>query len=672
MKLALSTKIFLSFSVLLGTFALLTFLSVLEIRAVAVDLRTIRDGHLALARHAGALETHQQNRLRDLKQGLTEVDPANQDLVLRVAIAYFPDVIGYAIEAARSVSQQQIANAKSAPGSDAELRIAFNRGIMQRIDRIAEQNEVIDELARTALKKVRLGQPVNAEKERVDAIEKQLGSEIDQLHKYINDETGRAVDRVEQDERNAVWRVVAMTGIALFVGLLLTFFSARALAPIGRLVRYARAISRGDYEQAVDLRGEDELALLAEELQRMAKARKERETELDRQAAELESAYKRVAELKRYHESVVRSLHTAIVVTDRELVVTSVNRAAESHWGLPAEVRGKKVDELAIGSTLVSQVGPLSELVLRGQTVDVNALLIGDLRADVTIAPFENQRGDVLGLVLAIEDVTDQVRTKEALIRSERLAAIGRMSAHVTHEIRNPLSSIGLNAELLSDLVSDKDEAGVLCSAIVREVDRLTMITDEYLRFARLPRPELQEEAIGPLLSAIAAFLKRDLEAAQVKLELNIEAELPAVHLDADQMRQAVLNLVRNAKESMPQGGVVVLGAKREGAGVAIFVKDSGAGIPKESLERIFDPFYSTKLTGTGLGLALTQQIVTEHGGQLAVESTVGVGSEFRVVMPVVWETESKSGMVFAHGERPKTRLFEEVETTGAKGRIAG
>src|SRR5687768_2872321 len=189
MKLSLATKIFLGFTVLLGTFALFAFLSVREIRAVADDLRTIRDGHLALARHAAQLETHQQNRFRDLKRGLTETDPRSQEIVLRIAIAYFPDVIRSTVEDARGVSQQQIANAKLLQSTDTDTRVAFYRGIMQRIDRIAEHHESLDELTRTAVQRVRANEAIDDMKEKLDAIEVQLRSEAYQLNKYINDET---------------------------------------------------------------------------------------------------------------------------------------------------------------------------------------------------------------------------------------------------------------------------------------------------------------------------------------------------------------------------------------------------------------------------------------------------------------------------------------------------
>ncbi len=672
MKLSLATKIFLGFFVLLCTFTLLASLSVREIRVIADDLRTIRDGHLALARHAAQLETHQQNRFRDLKSALSDPDPQSRVLILRVASAYYPDMIRGSVEDALSVCSAQIEDARLHGAGDSDPHVRFYRGIVQRFERIAEYHESVDEVMRTAQRRLDVGEPVADISERAAQLEVMLRSETHQLNKYIGDETEQVVRRAESDEPNAILRVAILTGVALLIGLLLTFLSARSLSPIGRLVHYARAISRGDYEQEVDVRGQYELLALAEELQRMARSRKERESELDLQAGELEAAYKRVAELKRYHESVVRSLRTAILVTDRELSVTSLNRAAETHWGVSADVRGKKLDEIDIGIALTKEVGSLRGFVDRAQTVDVAALQLGELRTDVTIAPFQNDRGDVLGLVLALEDVTDAVRTKEALIRSERLAAIGRMSAHVTHEIRNPLSSIGLNAEMLQDLVHE-EEAGTLCRAIVREVDRLSAITDEYLRFARLPHPVLDETNTGELLRAIAAFMRRDLEAAKVTLEVSVEPDLPAIHLDSDQVRQAILNLVRNAKESMPQGGKVVLSARREESSLIISVKDCGGGIPKESLDRIFDPFFSTKLTGTGLGLALTQQIVLEHGGQLRVDSTVGVGSDFQIVMPLSpLGSVAPSGMIFEDSDPPFQAAAEAVGTTGAKGSVTG
>ncbi len=243
------------------------------------------------------------------------------------------------------------------------------------------------------------------------------------------------------------------------------------------------------------------------------------------------------------------------------------------------------------------------------------------------------------------------------LVRSERLAAVGMMAAMITHEVRNPLSSIGLNTELLEDeLAPDAAEARNLCHAITHEVDRLTAITEEYLLFARLPKPKIAPEAINPMVNALATFVRQDLAAKQVTLETDLaEGNLTAL-IDASQLRQCLINLVRNAADAVTAkgSGRVTLrtrridqlsaapdgGAARSGkAGacdqrIAIQVIDDGVGIAPEVLPRLFDPFFSTKEGGSGLGLALTRQIVKDHGGDIKVESVVGGGTTFTVSVP--------------------------------------
>jgi signal transduction histidine kinase len=226
------------------------------------------------------------------------------------------------------------------------------------------------------------------------------------------------------------------------------------------------------------------------------------------------------------------------------------------------------------------------------------------------------------------------------LVRSERLAAVGKMAAMITHEVRNPLSSIGLNTELLEDELAEvpnADEARGLCRSIHREVDRLTAITEEYLAFARLPKPKLAAEAINPMVEALASFVREDLAAKQVTLKTELGAANLTGLLDAGQIRQCLINLVRNASDAVVAkgGGTVTLRTHRAGERVAIEVEDDGTGIAPEVLPRLFDPFFSTKDGGSGLGLALTQQIVRDHGGDIDVASTVGRGTTFTVTLAI-------------------------------------
>ena len=227
------------------------------------------------------------------------------------------------------------------------------------------------------------------------------------------------------------------------------------------------------------------------------------------------------------------------------------------------------------------------------------------------------------------------------LVRSERLAAVGKMAAMITHEVRNPLSSIGLNAELLDEELAQVqgehgDEARTLLRAITREIDRLTAITEEYLSFARLPKPRLASASLAALIDDLARFVREELLAMNVELIVEHARDLPAAQLDEGQIRQALLNLVRNAAEALGAsgGGHVWIRTRSEQQALVVEVVDDGPGIAAEVAGRLFDPFVSTKQGGTGLGLALTHQIIKDHGGTIRVSPTPGTGATFTFELP--------------------------------------
>lgn len=234
-----------------------------------------------------------------------------------------------------------------------------------------------------------------------------------------------------------------------------------------------------------------------------------------------------------------------------------------------------------------------------------------------------------------------QERERE-LVRTERLAAIGKMAAMITHEVRNPLSSIGLNTELLEEELGQLDgerpaEARALCRAIQAEVDRLTDITETYLHFARLPKPKLQEESLNQIVRSTTDFEREPMSLRGVKLEVELADQLPAVLVDDAQVRQALLNLLRNAADAVAEvgpGAVRVATRAGEPGYVEVVVEDDGPGIHEELAGKIYDPFFSTKEGGTGLGLALTHQIVRDHGGTIRVDSRPGHGARFTVALP--------------------------------------
>jgi signal transduction histidine kinase len=232
------------------------------------------------------------------------------------------------------------------------------------------------------------------------------------------------------------------------------------------------------------------------------------------------------------------------------------------------------------------------------------------------------------GMVSAI------ARANEQLLASERLATIGKMAAHVTHEIRNPLSSIALNLELLEEeLPASADEAHNLLRAIKAEVERLSALSEQYLSVARQRPQQKHPEKLGEIIEEACEFVRRELTQAGISLQIEIEDEAEQLKLPVDeaQIRQALLNLLRNAREAMPSGGRVVVKLERAAEGLDLIVDDEGVGMPATTRARLFEPFFTTKQHGTGLGLAISRQIAEAHGGGIRVEAREPRGT--RIVM---------------------------------------
>ncbi len=248
-------------------------------------------------------------------------------------------------------------------------------------------------------------------------------------------------------------------------------------------------------------------------------------------------------------------------------------------------------------------------------------------------------RGDELGELaaefntmaesLAVRDAALADKQKE-LMRVERLAVIGRLAAQIAHEVRNPLSSIGLNAELLEDEIAELPETSAarsILAAISREVERVKAITEDYLQFTRVPRAELTAVPLGPLLRDFLTFAARELATAHVTMAPPVDEVVAAagdvsILADPQQARQALLNVVRNAVEAMDATmRVLAVSVEADEAAptVRVIINDTGRGLSRAMRDRLFEPFATDKPQGTGLGLALTRDIMTAHGGEIAL-----------------------------------------------------
>jgi len=242
------------------------------------------------------------------------------------------------------------------------------------------------------------------------------------------------------------------------------------------------------------------------------------------------------------------------------------------------------------------------------------------------------------------EEIKQRKRLEAAKIQAERLAAVGTMAAQVAHEVRNPLGSITLNLDLTFKEIGLlagghghlPDEGRALVTDMRAEVRRIQRVIEDYLQFARLPKVQRQPVDLNGFLDRKLGFLRSELERSNVKLRTHFDPALTSINADAEQLWQTVLNLIRNSRDAMPDGGELIIGTWREGAQALLRVNDNGKGMTGEQVERVFEPFFTTKKEGTGLGLTLVQQIVTEHGGHIECESTSGKGSTFTIFLPLM------------------------------------
>lgn len=366
----------------------------------------------------------------------------------------------------------------------------------------------------------------------------------------------------------------------------------------------------------------------------------QRAAQADRRAA-LDLALARLEQ-----RSLTESIGSALIFLDERSLITLANSVARRLFQLDERSINKPFLTQPLVTPLIDALGGseafAQRLLLNKERLEAKEVALETGFVSVAVTPYFDEAGKMRGAIMVAEDITERVESRKRLMLSERLAVMGRMSAQVAHEIRNPLSAIALNADLLQDELSNDDhqEARHLLGAIAREVDRLTAVTDEYLRLARLRAPALQREDLAALTSELCTFLGEEMRRRHITATLDIQAAPAHVWIDSGQARQALLNVLKNAIEAMPNGGTITIRLSESAPNYELSVTDEGPGIAPNSLARIFDPFFTTKEGGTGLGLPITQQIIADHGGEVRVDSALGVGTTMRVQLPMASATQ--------------------------------
>ena len=240
-------------------------------------------------------------------------------------------------------------------------------------------------------------------------------------------------------------------------------------------------------------------------------------------------------------------------------------------------------------------------------------------------------------LAAAFNQMTrDLKQSRDQLIQAERLATAGKMSASFAHEIRNPLSSMRMLAQMLMQKPEmSKERHQQSLHYILKEIERIDSIVKGLMDFARPATLNLEQQPLIPVLQSVLDLMEANLAHHKIQLVLDLSPETPEIQFDSDKLKQAFMNVVLNAMEAMPQGGVLKVSTLMENDSVCIKVVDTGIGISEEDLEHLFEPFFTRKTRGTGLGLANVKRILEEHGGSVEIDSTPDKGTQVSLWLPV-------------------------------------
>ena len=353
----------------------------------------------------------------------------------------------------------------------------------------------------------------------------------------------------------------------------------------------------------------------------------------------------RLAQEKGFLETVFNAIQEGIIVTDSSGKITYVNEGACELFGLDAEDSiGKQLDERVRGldwHSLTRSGGPV--------TRDLEIFYPSNRFINFYIVPLiiEHRAEDVqadgaghqVGYAIILRDITESRRTAEKTIESERLNALTLLAAGVAHEIGNPLNSLNIHLQLMERAArkldgKERDELEQSIKVARDEIGRLDSIVTQFLRAIRPSKPQLQPANINAIVAETLHFFAPEIEARDIVVESEPRSDLPLVQIDRDQMKQAFYNIIKNSFEAMKRRGILRIRTDMDDSHVRVSFTDNGGGMSAEALSRVFEPYYTTKSRGSGLGLLIVRRIVREHGGELAIESAEGKGLTLTIRLP--------------------------------------
>lgn len=353
-------------------------------------------------------------------------------------------------------------------------------------------------------------------------------------------------------------------------------------------------------------------------------------------------SHKLLQDTRKFASEVVTHLPVGILVMDTRYRVIYSNAVAWNLLGTnDLAVQGVDAKEL-----LPENVWSLYDRIKSGQSVAEKEVLFFPEKSKpvpvaVSATDIHGEDGNYIGFMFVFKDLTEIRELEIKTQRIEKLATVGNLAAGIAHEIRNPLSSIKGYVTYFGSLFEDNSENKQAANLMAEEVDRVNRVISELLEFARPSDLKFKKIIVRDLIDHSIRIVTHEAETAGIHITKNIKPDLPDLKADPDRLTQVLLNLYLNAIQAMAEGGNLIVQAEKKGSSIIMNVSDTGAGIPVENLNHIFDPYFTTKNKGTGLGLAITHKIIENHNGFIQVESIENHGTTISLSLPITGEKEN-------------------------------
>ncbi|MFW6312792.1 MAG: two-component system sensor histidine kinase NtrB [Spirochaetota bacterium] len=339
--------------------------------------------------------------------------------------------------------------------------------------------------------------------------------------------------------------------------------------------------------------------------------------------------------------AVLDSLSDGLMVADNEHTLVLSNKAAERL--LPLTGR-EGADLLLWDSIADDEISRFLERTMIGQESVVDREFTFERGSSprvlaVSVTPLVRS-GEITGTIVHIEDISQRRGREARLRRAESLASLTTLAAGVAHEIKNPLGSIGIHMQLIQKALAavDDERTGTIreyVDVVNEEVERLNRIVVDFLFAVRPMDTTLEDRELNPILKDLLDFVRFELEEAGVAIVEDLADDLPILRLDEKYVKQAVLNIIKNAISAMPDGGTLTVSTRQQGDEVLLRISDTGEGMSEDVLNKIFEPYFTTRDFGSGIGLTLVYKIVKEHMGDISVVSQEGKGTSFAILLPI-------------------------------------